>query len=190
MEAHGVDDSPTTTLRTYLSAGGRLNFDVHRELIDAMSTAPSWTADEREDRAMKARYADDTLVDGGDVYGQGHLTPGQRAEAVQANGFLAEYLDDWPDPGLDRMIQDALPEPLALHLEAQIRPHRIHVGPPECDDYWSCDNCGATFAAGEADALLVTDRVGHSRLAADIVICRDCVMIAASALSGASDDGL
>jgi hypothetical protein len=167
-----------------------LNFDVYRDLIDATSSASSWSDDERADRALKARYAFDTLADGGDLYGRGHLTPEQRAESAQAHRFLAEYLEAWPDPELDELIHAALPEPLALHLEAQTRPHQIHLGEPECDGYWSCDNCGATFNAGEADAMLITDRVGHSRLPADIVICRDCVLIAAAALSGTGDEGI
>ena len=179
-----------TSLRNFLSAGGRLNFDVHRDLVDALSTASSCSADDRADRAVKARYDYDTLADGGEVHPGRHLTPDQRAEAAQASRFLAEYLEDWPDPQLDELIHGALPGPLALHLEARLRPHRIEVEAPECDGYWSCDNCGATFAAGAADALVIGDRVEHSKVHRDIVICRDCVMIAASRLSGSASPGI
>ena len=174
----------TTPLRDHLSAGGRLSFEVHRDLVDALSAASSWSADERADRAVKARYDYDTLADGGEMYQGRHLTPDQRAEVAQALRFLAEYLEDWPDTGLDQMIQAALPGPLALHLEALTRPHRIEVGEPKCDGYWSCDNCGTTFGAGEAEALMISDRPGYSSLHRDIAICRDCVMIAALRLSG------
>jgi len=180
----------TTTLRDFLSDGGRLNFEVHRDLVNALSTASTWSADDRADRAVKARYDYDTLADGGELYQDRHLTSGQRAEGAQASRFLAEYLEGWPDPALDQMIHAALPEPLALHLEAQSRPHRIKVGEPDSDGYWSCDNCGATFGVGEAEALLISDRIGHSSLRRDIVICRDCVMIAASALSGTESTGI
>lgn len=174
----------TKTLREVLEGGGRLNFEVHRGLIDAMASPMS--PDQRADRAVVARYEFDTLADGGDPHPDRHLTPGQRAEAIQAAGFLADYLEAEPDPELDRMIHAALPEPLALHLEAQTLPHRMHVGVPP-GGYWSCDNCGATFETSEAEALLITDRPGSSRLHRDIVFCVECVMVAATALRGDSD---
>jgi len=178
------------SLTEFLSAGGRLHFDVHRELIDAVSAASTWTDDERADRATKARYDYNTLADGGEIQQGRHLTPEQRTEAAQASRFVAEYLEAWPDPATDRLIHAALPEPLSVHLEARTRPHRTRIGEPDCNGYWSCDNCGATFAAGEAEALLISDRAGHSRLHRDIALCRDCVVIAAAALGGTDSGGI
>ncbi|MFN8052544.1 MAG: hypothetical protein U0Q22_13950 [Acidimicrobiales bacterium] len=171
----------TETLREYLTGGGRLNFDVHRSLVDAMASPMS--SDARADLAVVARYEFDTFADGGDPRPDRHLTPEQHAEAAQAAGFLADYLEADPDPELDRMIQAAFPEPLARHLEAQTSPHRMHVGRPD-GAYWSCDNCGATFGSGEASALVVTDRPGYSSLHRDIVFCAECVADAASEMDG------
>lgn len=173
----------TTSLRDHLTSGGRLSFDAHRDLIEAVASASRTSDAARANRAATARYDVDTLSDGGELYQGRRLTPGQRDEAVQAQRFLAEYLEAWPDPELDAMISAALPEPLSLHLEAQARPHQVHVGEPECDGVWSCDNCGGSFAAGETSAMLITDRPGHSRLHRDIVICRECVLATAASLA-------
>ena len=177
-----------TTLRDHLQAGGRLHFDAHRDLIDALSCAGSWTDDHRADRALTARYDADTLADGGELYQGRHLIQEQRAETAQAQGFLADYLETYPDPELDSMIHAALPGPPSLHLEAQARPHQVHVGAPDGDDTWSCDNCGATVAGGDASAMLITDRPGHSQLHRDIVICRGCVTAVADSLATDTTD--
>jgi len=169
----------TETLRVYLERGGRLNVDVHRSLIEAMTSPLS--ADQRGDRAVAARYEFDTLSDGGDPQPERHLTPGQRLDAVQATGFLADYLEGGPDPELDQMIRAALPLPLELHLDAQTVPHRIRVGVPDGGS-WSCDNCRATSEAIGARALLISDRPGASSLHRDIVICAECVAAAAETL--------
>lgn len=169
----------TETLQEYLAAGGRLNFDVDRELIDA--TASPMSDDERADRAVKARYDHETLLDGGEPVPGRHLTDAQRAEITRATGFLADYLESAPDPELDKLIHAALPEPLALHLEDLTVPHRIHVGRPG-GVFWSCDSCGATFEAADDRALMITDRPGHSSLHRDIVVCADCVRAAAAEL--------
>lgn len=170
----------TEHLREYLVRGGRLNFDVHRSLIDAMTSPTS--SDRRADRAVVARYEFETLADGGDPQPDRHLTSGQRTEVTQAAGFLADYLEADPDPELDRLIQAALPVPLARHLEAQTSPHRMHVGVPG-GAFWSCDNCGATFETSETNALLVSDRPGYSSLHRDIVFCADCITAAATELA-------
>jgi len=175
-----------TTLRTHLQAGGRLHFDTHRDLIDARSAAASWTADHRADRVLTARYDADTLTDGGEAHPGHHLTPEERTETAQAQRFLAEYLESFPDPELDALIQAAIPEPLSLHLETQARAHQVHIGPPDGNGFWSCDNCGATFATGGASAMLITDRPGHSKLHRDIVICSACVAAAAESLAADS----
>lgn len=172
-----------TTLREHLQAGGRLRLDVDRDLIDAFSCAGSWTADHRANRALAAQYDAETLTDGGELHQGHHLTLEQRTETAQAQRFLAEYLEAFPDPELHRLIHGALPRPLTLHLEAQIRPHRVHVGPPDGEDFWSCDSCGATFAAGGASAMLITDRPGYSKLHSEIVICSDCVDAASELLA-------
>ena len=124
---------------------------------------------------------------GGDPHPDRHLTSWQRVEATQSAEFLADYLEADPDPELDRMIQAALPEPLALHLEAQTLPHRMHVGVP-ASGYWSCDNCGATFETSEAKALLITDRPGYSSLHRGIVFCGGCVTEAAALLRDGPTD--
>lgn len=178
-----------TTLREHLQAGGRLNFYAHSDLVDACSTAGSWSADQRADRALTARYDADTLADGGELYRGHRLTPEQRAETAQAQRFLADYLEAFPDPELDTMVHAAFPQPLALHLEAQTRPHQMRVGRPDADDPWACDNCGARFAAGDASAMIITDRPGHSKLHRDIVICSVCVVAAAASLAADSTDG-
>lgn len=170
----------TEHLREYLGRGGRLNFDVHRSLVDAM-TSPL-TPDGRADRAVVARYEYETLTDGGDPQPDRHLTADQRTEVTQAAGFLADYLEAEPDQELDRLIQAALPAPLARHLESQTVPHRMHVGVPE-GPFWSCDNCGATYDSLEKNALLVSDRPGYSSLHRDIVFCAACVTVAAVELS-------
>lgn len=175
----------TETLRQYLAGGGRLNFDVHRGLIDAMRSPMS--TDQRADRAAVARYEADTLGDGGDPRPGRHLTSGQLVEVAQATRFLADYLEGQSDPELDEMIQAALPAPLAVHLEGQTLPHRMQVGAPS-GGYWSCDNCGATFETHEAKALLITDRPGYSSLHRDIVICGGCVAEAAASLRDQPSD--
>ena len=114
--------------------------------------------------------------------GDRHLTADQRTEVTQAAGFLADYLEAEPDQELDRLIQAALPAPLARHLESQTVPHRMHVGVPE-GPFWSCDNCGATYDSLEKNALLVSDRPGYSSLHRDIVFCAACVTVAAVELS-------
>lgn len=174
---------PPTTLREHLRSGGHLHFDTDRDLIDAFSSAGSWTPDQRAGRALTARYDADTLTDGGEHYLGRHLTPEQRIETAQAQRFLADYLDAFPDAELDTMIRAALPEPLSLHLEARKRPHRVYVGQPEGEEFWSCDGCGATFAVGETFAMLITDQPGYSRLHRDIVICVGCVEAVAASLA-------
>lgn len=171
------------TLREYLEGGGRLHVDVHRGVIAAM-TSPMATAD-RADQAVVARYEFDTLSDGGDPRPDRRLNPAQRVEATQAAGFLADYLQGAPDPELDRMIQAALPAPLALHLEAQTLPHRMHVGVPD-GDFSSCDNCGSTLETNGAKALLISDRAGYSILHCDIAFCAGCVTSVAHDLGNAS----
>lgn len=175
----------TEHLREYLDRGGRLNFEVHRCLIDAMTSPMS--SDQRADQAVVARYEFETLADGGDPRPDRHLTPDQRAEVAQAAGFLADYLDADPDPELDRRIQEALPAPLALHLEAQTLPHRMHVGVPD-GGYWSCDNCGATFDTNETKALLITDRPGYSSLHRDIAFCAECVAAVSTEMAATPRD--
>ena len=121
------------TLREYLSAGGRLNPEVHHDLIAAVSS--SLSPDQRADKAAVARYEHETFADGGDPHPGRFLTAGQRDEAEQAAGFLADYLEADSDPELDRLVNAAISEPPALHLEAKDPPHHMNTDTPVTVQY-------------------------------------------------------
>lgn len=87
----------------------------------------------------------------------------------------------YEDEDLAERLRRALPAEVTAQERAQVdlyrRPHPLQVRMPE--QWWNCDNCGASFDDGEQEAVVVTYREGHSNLPYDITYCFDCIGLVA-----------
>ena len=117
------------------------------------------------------------------------------SRGIKNGGTFMDYIrqelwraEIYEDPELAERLKEALPDDIRAKFEYEAdawrRSHPIEIKVP--DVWWHCNNCGATFDEGEAEAVVITDREsdhpGHSSLDYHIEYCFDCIRMVAEVI--------
>lgn len=182
------------SLREFLDAGGDLTDpgvpmkQIREDLFHQLRLSPRSV---REESAMCYRYYAEELLAGREIMPAFTLLPGApprvpQQKLVTAFSWLADLYEDSLGSGeLARRATANLPEILVREGEQDFdlwrRPHPLTVEmPPE---WWQCQSCGVCFDQGQAEALCIGERPGHSDdLPYEVYFCAPCVRMAADAM--------
>lgn len=164
---HAVPRPPS--LRAFLDAGGD-PATVEEVWLDGLAGVAFrevrlLPAQERAARAAELRFA-----------AERSSVKGTRTDLL----WQAELLED---PTLAEPLAAALPAELVAEHETDWdrwrRPHPLEVRTPET--WWSCQSCGASFEEGQAEAVVIGQREGHSDwLDYPLTFCGPCIALVAS----------
>lgn len=170
---HRLTDPPS--LRAFLDAGGD-PATVEEVWLDGLAGVAF-----REVRLLPAQARATKAAD--------YRLAAERSTVRSTRTDFLWQAEVYDDPTLAEPLAAALPAELVAEHEADWdkwrRPHPLEVRTPET--WWTCQCCGASFDEGEAVAVVIGERPGHSDGVLDYPIryCADCVALVAEILGHA-----
>ena len=163
-----------------------------RHLAEAARDAKLLPARERAERAAEERSSvEHMLAEGIPDEVASYLVGTTELDHVRRRMHEVALLSLWEadlmeNPDLGDRLAEALPPAIAAEhldiLDKARSPHPIEIRTP--DNWWYCMSCGAAFDEGEAEAVVIGEREGWSRLEDPLTYCAICIRLASDAIDG------